>query len=164
MVLFHKVRQSLIAISLVVFISTITIFGFATPNSWATNSPISLVRQSDHLIALGWGKVEAASKNIEGKTQEAIGNITGDPKNQIAGKAKQVESEARNAAANLKDDLSLQGKAKAVTKNIEGKLQETAGKVTGNYENQAMGKAKQGESEARNLIEDVKDKVQDMLN
>jgi len=163
MVLFHQVRQFLIAISLVVFISTITTFGFAVPNSWATNSPMSSVRQSDHLIALGWGNVEAASKNIEGKTQEAIGNITGDPKNQVAGKAKQVESKARNAAADAKDDLSLQGRTKAVTKNVEGKLQQTAGKVTGNYENQAIGKAKQGESEARNLIEDAKDKMQDML-
>jgi uncharacterized protein YjbJ (UPF0337 family) len=164
MVLFQKVRQFLIAVSLVVFISTITTFGFAVPNSWATNSPLSSVSQSNHLIALGWGNVEAAGKNIEGKTQEAIGNITGDPKNQVAGKAKQIESEARNAAADAKDDLSLKGRAKAVTKNVEGKLQETAGKVTGNYENQAIGKAKQGESEGRNLIEDVKDKVQDMLN
>ena len=164
MILFQQARKLLVTLSLVVFISTITTFGFAIGNSWAAISPISSASQSNHLIALGWGKVEAATKNIEGKTQEAIGNITDDPKNKAAGKAKQIESNARNAAADVKDDMSLQGRAKAATKNVEGKLQEAAGKVTGNYENQAIGKAKQGEGEARNIIEDVKDKVQDMLN
>nr|WP_242039820.1 CsbD family protein [Anabaena sphaerica] len=38
----------------------------------------------------------AISKNIEGKTQEAFGNSTGNLKDQAAGKAKQVESQVRN--------------------------------------------------------------------
>jgi len=36
---------------------------------------------------------------------QAVGNLTGDPEDQIQGKAKQVEAAARHAKENLKDDL-----------------------------------------------------------
>ncbi|HAG81999.1 MAG TPA: CsbD family protein [Cyanobacteria bacterium UBA11162] len=48
-------------------------------------------------------RVEATAKNIEGKAQEAIGNITGDPKDQAEGKAKQTEAQARHAVEDVKD-------------------------------------------------------------
>ena len=45
--------------------------------------------------AMGFGKdMKATAKNIEGKAQETIGNITGDKKDQLAGKAKQVQASA----------------------------------------------------------------------
>ncbi len=50
------------------------------------------------------------TKDIEGKAQEAIGNITGDPKDQMMGKAKQVESQARNTAEDIKDKMKLKGR------------------------------------------------------
>ena len=50
-------------------------------------------------------RVEATLKNLEGKAQEAIGNLTGDPKTQAEGKAKQVEASATQAKENLKDEL-----------------------------------------------------------
>jgi uncharacterized protein YjbJ (UPF0337 family) len=48
-------------------------------------------------------RIKAAAKNIEGKAQEAIGEITGDPKDKTEGKAKQAEAEARNTVENVKD-------------------------------------------------------------
>jgi uncharacterized protein YjbJ (UPF0337 family) len=48
-------------------------------------------------------KAKAAAKNIEGKVQDAVGKATGDPEDQAAGKAKQVEANARNAKEDLKD-------------------------------------------------------------
>jgi uncharacterized protein YjbJ (UPF0337 family) len=54
--------------------------------------------------------------------------------------------------------VKLKGRAKAVEKNVEGKLQEAAGNITGNRKDQMMGKAKQVESQARNAAEDLKDK------
>jgi uncharacterized protein YjbJ (UPF0337 family) len=104
------------------------------------------------------------SKDIEGKTQEAIGNMTGDPKNQMMGKAKQVESQALSAAENLKDKTQLTGRTKAVAKNLEGKVQETKGNITGDRQDQAMGKGKQVESQARNVVEDIKEGVQGIFN
>ncbi|GFE71555.1 CsbD family protein [Chroococcus sp. FPU101] len=50
-------------------------------------------------------KAKATAKNIEGKAQEALGNVTGDPKDQVEGKAKQVEGEARHAKEDVKDEV-----------------------------------------------------------
>ena len=50
-------------------------------------------------------KAKAAGKNIEGKAQEALGNVTGDVGDQAAGKAKQAEASARNAKEDLKDGV-----------------------------------------------------------
>lgn len=50
-------------------------------------------------------RAKATAKNVEGKVQEAVGNITGDPGDQAAGKAKQVEAEARHAKEDVKDSV-----------------------------------------------------------
>lgn len=55
--------------------------------------------------------------------------------------------------------MSLEDKAKATAKNIEGKAQEALGNVTGDPEDKVEGKAKQAEGEVRHGVEDVKDKV-----
>jgi len=60
--------------------------------------------------------------------------------------------------------MSLEDKAKATAKNLEGKAQEALGNVTGDPEDQAEGKAKQGESSVRHGIEDVKDKVKKAID
>ncbi len=49
-------------------------------------------------------KAKAAAKNIEGKVQEAVGDLTGDPKTQAEGQAKQVEAKARNVVEDAKDE------------------------------------------------------------
>ena len=50
-------------------------------------------------------KAKATAKNIEGKAQEALGNVTGDPEDQAKGKAKQGEAEARQTVENAKDKI-----------------------------------------------------------
>nr|WP_290221479.1 CsbD family protein [Trichocoleus desertorum] len=50
-------------------------------------------------------RAKAAGKNIEGKAQEAWGNVTGDPKDQAQGQAKQVESQAQHAKEDIKDNI-----------------------------------------------------------
>lgn len=50
-------------------------------------------------------KIKAAAKNVEGKAQETLGNITGDPEDQAAGKAKQAEASVRNAVEDGKDTV-----------------------------------------------------------
>jgi uncharacterized protein YjbJ (UPF0337 family) len=55
--------------------------------------------------------------------------------------------------------MSLQDKAKATAKNVEGKIQEGVGNLTGDPKDQAEGKAKQGEAKVRHAAEDVKDEV-----
>jgi uncharacterized protein YjbJ (UPF0337 family) len=60
--------------------------------------------------------------------------------------------------------MSLEDKVKAAAKNIEGKLQEAVGEVTGNPQDKAEGKAKQAEAEVRNGVENVKDKAKEIIN
>ncbi len=50
-------------------------------------------------------KAKAAAKNVEGKVQDAAGNVTGDPQAQAEGKAKQAEAQAINAKEDLKDGV-----------------------------------------------------------
>jgi uncharacterized protein YjbJ (UPF0337 family) len=50
-------------------------------------------------------RVKATAKNIEGKAQEAISNITGDPEDKTEGKAKQAEAQGRHAIEDVKDKV-----------------------------------------------------------
>ncbi len=60
--------------------------------------------------------------------------------------------------------MSIEDRAKAVAKNVEGKAQEALGKVTGDPEDQAEGKAKQAESQVRHSVENVKDDVKKAID
>ena len=50
-------------------------------------------------------QIKVNVKNLEGKTQESLGNLTGDRKDQIVGKAKQVESKTRNFLEDAKNKV-----------------------------------------------------------
>ncbi len=60
--------------------------------------------------------------------------------------------------------MSLQDRAKATAKNIEGKVQEAVGDLTGDPKDQAEGKAKQAEAKVRHTVEDVKDEVKKAID
>jgi uncharacterized protein YjbJ (UPF0337 family) len=51
-------------------------------------------------------RLEATAKNIEGKIQEAAGEVIGDPKLKAEGKAKQAEAAVRHSVENVKDALA----------------------------------------------------------
>ncbi|BAZ07881.1 CsbD family protein [Calothrix sp. NIES-3974] len=50
-------------------------------------------------------RMKAAAKNVEGKVQEAVGEVTGNPEDKAAGKAKQAESQVRHTVENAKDEV-----------------------------------------------------------
>jgi uncharacterized protein YjbJ (UPF0337 family) len=50
-------------------------------------------------------RAKATAKNVEGKVQDAVGNVTGDPKAQAEGKAKQAEAKVRHATEDVKDEV-----------------------------------------------------------
>jgi uncharacterized protein YjbJ (UPF0337 family) len=50
-------------------------------------------------------RAKATAQNIEGKVQEAVGNLTGDPKAQTEGQAKQAEAQVRHTVENVKDEV-----------------------------------------------------------
>jgi uncharacterized protein YjbJ (UPF0337 family) len=50
-------------------------------------------------------RVNATAKNIEGKIQEAAGEVIGDPKMQAEGAAKQAEAKVQHSVENVKDEI-----------------------------------------------------------
>lgn len=50
-------------------------------------------------------RLKAVAKNIEGKVQETVGEVTGNPNDKMEGKAKQAEAQFRHAREDLKDEL-----------------------------------------------------------
>jgi uncharacterized protein YjbJ (UPF0337 family) len=59
--------------------------------------------------------------------------------------------------------MSMKDKAKATAKNIEGKVQEAVGDLTGDPKTQAEGKEKQAEAKIRHAVEDVKDQAKEII-
>lgn len=60
--------------------------------------------------------------------------------------------------------MSTEDRAKATAKDVEGKVQESAGDLTGNNEAKAKGKAKQAEAKVRHTVEDGKDEVKKAID
>ncbi|NJL10361.1 MAG: CsbD family protein [Calothrix sp. SM1_7_51] len=60
--------------------------------------------------------------------------------------------------------MSNENRVEATAKNVEGKIQETVGEVTGNPDDKAKGKAKQAEANIRHTTENVKDEVKKALD
>ena len=50
-------------------------------------------------------RAKATGKNIEGMAQEALGNVTGDPKDKAEGQIKQTEAQVRHTAEDVKDEV-----------------------------------------------------------
>jgi uncharacterized protein YjbJ (UPF0337 family) len=48
-------------------------------------------------------RLDATAKNLQGKAQEAWGEVTGDPQQKLEGKEKQVEAAAEHTKEDLKD-------------------------------------------------------------
>jgi uncharacterized protein YjbJ (UPF0337 family) len=50
-------------------------------------------------------RVEATAKNIEGKVQEVVGEVTGNPQDKAEGQDKQAEAQVRHSVENAKDEI-----------------------------------------------------------
>jgi uncharacterized protein YjbJ (UPF0337 family) len=60
--------------------------------------------------------------------------------------------------------MSIEDRAKAVAKNIEGKVQEAVGDVTGDSKDVVEGQSKQNQAAAMHAVEDVKDAAKDVID
>ena len=50
-------------------------------------------------------RANATVKNVAGKAQEAMGEMTGNPEDKAAGKVKQAEAKAQHTVENAKDKV-----------------------------------------------------------
>ncbi len=100
MILFHQIRKALMTVGLVVLLATAITFSSAPGESWAIPLFTSSIGQSYvSVLTINQAKAIAKdqAKNVEGKAQEEIGNMTGNLKTQSAGKAKQFDANTQEA-------------------------------------------------------------------
>ncbi len=145
-----QIYRALMSIGLSTFFSLALVFGVAIDSSSAMQSA-----HSAYTPIAAIARIEATTQDLEGKAQEAIGNVTGNRQDQVVGKIKQASAATINASEDLKDQVPERLKAGA--KDLESKAQEAIGNVTGDRQDQVAGMAKQVESSTRNLFEDIKD-------
>jgi uncharacterized protein YjbJ (UPF0337 family) len=50
-------------------------------------------------------RINATAKNVEGKVQEVVGEVTGNPQDKVEGQQKQEEAQVQHSVENVKDDL-----------------------------------------------------------
>lgn len=121
--LLQKIRISFLSASFALLVAVASVFTVGCSNAWAVASmPTSIEPSTIQLAAMN--RVEAATKNLEGKAQEMLGKITDSPKDQVAGKAKQVESRMQTIVEDVKDQKKLKGKAKSAEKDIQRKVRD----------------------------------------
>jgi uncharacterized protein YjbJ (UPF0337 family) len=165
MISLKQIRNFFFIPCLTAILSISIAFGFAVPSSLAAPVDLSIASHAQHpLVAAFWDRAKGGLKEAEGKAQETFGDVTDSPKNKVMGKAKQAEGKIRGAAADVKEKMDVEGRAKAMSKTIEGKAQSAKGDMTGDLGDQISGTLKQVEGQARNSIEDMKDFAQDALD
>jgi uncharacterized protein YjbJ (UPF0337 family) len=50
-------------------------------------------------------RINATAKNVEGKVQEVVGEVTGNPQDKVEGQQKQEEAQVQHSVENVKDEL-----------------------------------------------------------
>lgn len=50
-------------------------------------------------------RINATAKNVEGKVQEIVGEVTGNPQDKVEGQQKQEEAQVQHSVENVKDEL-----------------------------------------------------------
>ena len=60
--------------------------------------------------------------------------------------------------------MSIEDRAKATAKNVEGKVQEAVSEITGNPQDKAEGQEKQAEARVEHSVENVKDEIKKAID
>jgi len=112
MISLKQIFKSFITISLVLFISVATAFGFMGENSFASTS---FLNPLSNQIAWGNDNIESADKNLEGKTEaekldsqtkDAVSNAIQNPDYNPAEKTGQAQKEERQATKDIKAEAN----------------------------------------------------------
>ena len=106
---FKPLVQYLRAVSIALLAPIVIISGLMM-NSQPAMAMVSLPVLSSPAFGTMSNKLDASSKNVEGKLESAYGELTGDTGHQIKGKAKQVQGSAMNVAENVKEGAQSAGK------------------------------------------------------
>jgi len=99
MISWQQLRNFILTASLAIMVATAMAFSLASQETWATTSLASVNSQPPTQIAF-WFQAKEKIQNADGKTQEAIGNITNNATVQAEGKAKQFKAKTLEGLSN----------------------------------------------------------------
>ena len=125
MISLQQFRRFFFTIILTIMLTTAMAFGLASEETWAVTSPTLAISQSPTQIA-SWFQAKENIQNAEGKTEEAIGDITSDAKVQAEGKAKQFKAKTLEGMNNsiVNPNYKPDGKTKKVESQIREATQD----------------------------------------
>jgi uncharacterized protein YjbJ (UPF0337 family) len=72
-------------------------------------------------------RAKAAVQKVEGKVQEAVGNVTGDSEDKVTGQAKQTGAKIREGIEDAKD--TIVEKAKEVSEKVHDAVEDVKDKL-----------------------------------
>jgi uncharacterized protein YjbJ (UPF0337 family) len=121
---------------------------------YSTNSSQTHINKKD--IMSTENRVKSVVKNVEGKGQEALGNLTGNAEDKVTGQAKQGEAAVQSKVEDAKDKIGevkddLVDKAKNVAEKVHDGLE--------NAKDSIVDTAKKVSDKVHDGIEDVKAKA-----
>lgn len=90
------------------------------PQALANTHPLTTIPLASATMS---NRLDAQSKDAEGKLESAYADLTGDTGHQVKGKAKQMQASAMNAAEDLKEGAkSLAKKAADAASDLADKI------------------------------------------
>ena len=90
------------------------------PQALASNHSLTTIPLASATMS---NRLDAQSKDAEGKLESAYGDLTGDTGHQVKGKAKQMQASAMNTAEDLKEG------AKSVARKVADAASDLADKI-----------------------------------
>lgn len=103
----RRYLRQLAASCLGIAFSLLVLIGTPALNAPAHASGAFTISTAALPLAATAGRIKADAKEFEGKTQESIGNVTGNQGDRLAGKEKQVEAKIRNTVEDIKDKAGM---------------------------------------------------------
>ena len=137
MIVFHRLFKGLIAAGLVVFLAAAVTLSFLPGESWAVSLLTPSLNQPHASVAF-LNQAKATAKQLEGKAQEGLGNMTGDLNTQAAGQAKQFDANTQEAMLESIDNPDYQPKGQGFSERNLGGVKELTQDVKDDF-NQIQG-------------------------
>jgi len=98
-------------LALVLAIATVWVIPQAIASPLVAATPGQIAAENDAATSTGIERrVKATGRELEGRVQRGLGEVTDSPANQIEGRAKQFSGEAQNRAEDLSDRLKDAGR------------------------------------------------------
>lgn len=161
MISIQKVKKFLAILFFIITLTVGILISFDVTSVWAKNLSFTFVIQPQLAVT---NRIQAVTRDFEGKAQEELGIVTNNPKDQMMGIAKQIEGQILDVTEDIKDQIQPRDSITGVIKDLEGKTQEAIGDMTGDIQDQITRQAKQVEGNRLGLVEGFRKSIRNLFD